>query len=65
MKQPTKTELKDRIAYLEATSKSWSEMYCKAASQRDTSLIEARRATIAAYALLATLATLVFCEVIW
>lgn len=65
MKQPTKQELKDRIAELEAELNHWrqgSEYWrekCRKLQQATDN------ATIAAYALLATLFILVGASVIW
>jgi len=69
MEAPTKAELKDRIAELERNSKGWRDLYEQSSFNKCQAIIEleaqAKRATLAAYALLATLFILVGVEVIW
>ena len=55
MKQPSKQELRDRIAMLESYNRGWTRSALKAQA-------EAKRATFAAYALLATLLGIVILE---
>jgi len=61
MKALTKQELKDRIAELEAEGSHALDWWITRAANADK---EAKRATLAAYALLATLAVITFWEVI-
>jgi len=64
MKQPTKQELKDKIAELECVVSNQREEIRMIECNLDWHIGRGKRATIAAYALLATLAILVLFEVI-
>jgi hypothetical protein len=71
MKAPTKAELKDRIANAEKMLNAYKKDYIDAVLQKtqwqveaDIARMEAKRATIAAYALLATLTVIICWSVI-